>query len=48
MTALPPYETSEAVLHEHFKDVAIAVATMVCHTSRWPCKLPTIVLAAEF
>ena len=44
MTALPIYETSEAVLPIHFKDVAFA---MVCHSEmccaadglRWPCNL---------
>lgn len=43
LTSLPPYDTGEAVIHEVYRDI---VAAMVCRTSKRPCKLPAVVLAA--
>ncbi len=43
LTSLPPNDTGEAVIHEVYRDI---VAAMVCRTSKRPCKLPAVILAA--
>ena len=43
LTSLPPYDADEAVLHEVYRDI---VAAVVYRTSKRPCKLSAVVLAA--